>query len=851
MEKKRNILVLSLVLLLVMSLMPRTNAEQKGVNNLLESEVTCKIQKLQVPFIANKGQMSEDVKYYAHIFGGIVSVTRDGEIIYSLPMMNSEYKARDKGVEGCGIEWQKSGNNNLRFQNTKSELKHITLKETILGGKVKGVKGKDKAITKVSYFKGKDASKWKTKIPTYNVVTLGEVYDGVELRLRAYGNTVEKLFYVEPDASPDIIKLRLDGAKDLKVNSNTGELEVKTECGDVKFTKPVAYQEINGKRVKVDVDYSIAECGARSAEYKINLKSKIQNPQLEYGFKVASYDRTKELIIDPLLASTFIPEDYASEIAINQNGNIYISGGDPYNRMFYVSLLNSDLTRLLVSTYFESDADASSYCNAIALDSNGNLYMAGSTGAIDFPTTEGAYDTTFNKTDENRYDAFISKLSPDLTELLASTYLGGDRDEDGVRGIAIDSTGNVYVNGKTESTDFPITSGAYDNNFEISEGFTEVFISKLDNNLTDLLASTYLGGKEDENGLIIAIDFGGNVYVAGQTTSKNFPTTKGAYDSSFNDTHGLWDTYISKLNGNLTSLLASTYLGGTKNESIRFINTDSNGDVYVVGVTDSPDFPVTPGAYDTSLNCTNSKGLGLTANDVFVSKLNSNLTDVLASTFLGGTHPNSAYSAAIDPDGNVYVCGMTSSSNFPTTKGAYDVSYNGTDHSGFGDAFVSKLNGSLTNLLASTFLGGTGQDWGDGIALNLAGDVYVCGHTSSADFPLTEGAYYTTPAEIGNQGFVSKFDCNLSADTSTGRIYGKVMDINNEPIESAKLNLKGKNTKFKDIKFSDENGFFEFAYLGVDSYRITATKKGYKKEQQDVELGQGEEKAAGIIMEAK
>ncbi|OOP54934.1 MAG: hypothetical protein AYP45_17610, partial [Candidatus Brocadia carolinensis] len=308
---------------------------------------------------------------------------------------------------------------------------------------------------------------------------------------------VEKLFCVRPGANADQIKIQLSGARALRVNKD-GQLEAETELGPVKFTKPVAYQEIDGKKIDVEVDYTIS-----------NPHSKIPNPKSVYSFTVASYDHTKDLIIDPLLASTFL------------GGNDYDIG------------------------------------HSIALDTSGNVYVTGQTVSSDFPTTAGAYDTSMNL---GAGDVFISKLDGGLTSLLASTYLGGHSFDAGIS-LTIDTSGNVYVMGVTGSSSFPITAGAYDiswNSFDYR--VPDVFVSKLDGELTTLIASTFLGGDFDDYGYSIALDTRGNVYVTGQTVSSDFPTTAGAYDTS---THlGVGIVFISKLNDELTSLIASTFLGG-------------------------------------------------------------------------------------------------------------------------------------------------------------------------------------------------------------------------------------------------------------------------------------------------
>ena len=550
-----------------------------------------------------------------------------------------------------------------------------------------------------------------------------------------------------------------------------GELVAETELGPVKFTKPIAYQEINGKRVDVSVEYRVesSETENKSSKHKTcnsklmstNPKSAIQNlsststgdPQLEYGFKVASYDKTKDLIIDPLLASTYL-------------------GG------------------------YSKD-----YCYSMTIDSDGNIYIAGYTESSDFPTTTGTYQNS-----HKGYCAFISKLNGTLTNLIASTYLGGyDSSDEVVYSIDIDSSNNIYVTGLTKSSDFPTTTGAYDTSFNSSHSY-DTFISKLNGDLTSLLASTYLGGFYDDRGGSIVIDSIGDIYVAGYTASSDFPTTTGAYDISHNSND--WDVYISKLDGNLTSLIASTYLGGDSNSgsySGGYYNPidmaiDSNGDIYVAGKTNSSSFPTTPGAYDTSFGG---------YYDVFVSKLKGDLTSLLASTYLGGSDGDSAYSMAMDSGGNIYIIGRTNSSTFPTTVGAYDTSYGG-----YGDAFVSKLNGELTNLLASSYLGGSSSDYGYSIAIDTSGNIYVSGYTESSDFPITSGTYQTS-YKTYPEAFVSKFDNNLSGPAPNGSI-----SINNNDAytnsTSGTLNLSA----------TDDAGIVGY-YISTDSSTPSASDSNW------------------------
>src|SRR3990172_2472926 len=522
-----------------------------------------------------------------------------------------------------------------------------------------------------------------------------------------------------------------------------GELVAETELGPVKFTKPVAYQEIDGKRVDVAVDYILQNTKPETQNSKRQFpkssiqnlsstsigdpKSKIVNHKCIYGFAVASYDRTKDLIIDPLLASTYL-------------------GRTGYDVGY-----------------------------SLALDTSGNVYVTGYTASTDFPTTSGAYDISFNG---GYYDVFVSKLDGGLTSLLASTYLGGSGDDSGLLAstygggsgddsggsLVLDTSGNVYVTGHTWSTDFPTTSGAYDTSFN-SGGYYpyDVFVIKLDGELTSLLASTYLGGSSGDHGRSLAIDPSGNVYVPWLTCSLDFPTTSGAYDTSRNN-YG--DVFVSKLDGGLTRLLASTYLGGSSIQRGNSLALDTSGNVYVTGFTYSRDFPTTSGAYDTSYN--GGGGFYVYGADAFVSKLNSGLTSLLASTFLGGYSYEEGDSLALDTIGNIYVTGETRSANFPTTSGAYDTSQNG----GFYDynVFVSKLDGGLTSLLASTYLGGSSHDRGDSLALDTIGNIYVTGRTGSTDFPTTSGAYDDTSYNGSSTAFVSKLYITLYEDDCSNGI---------------------------------------------------------------------------------
>lgn len=798
-----------------------TCANSEGIKESDRNAIARKVVTLQIPFITNQGQMDEQVKYYASTFGGTVFITKHGEIVYSLPKKTEEEKSYHGKYEGIGYAGKKNP-----AQNSHETTKTLALKETLVSGKTNSIRGEGEAVTQVSYFQGNDPSKWKSNITTYKEVCMGEVYKGIELRLRAYGNNVEKLFFVKPDVNPDQIQLRLDGAESIRIN-NAGQLEAKTELGIVKFTMPVAYQEIDGKRVNVSVKYVISECeGISPQNTRKNPKtsfgrplayfrglSEIINPQSDtdnrhhkqfqpadmecrhdsrytYGFKVASYDTSKELIIDPLLASTFIggtSEDDGYSLAIDAGGNVYVTGKTTSSAFptttgvfdttlssgtydAFVAKFNGGLTSLLASTFLGSSNDDAGY--ALAIDVAGNVFVMGMTNSTTFPTTIAAYDTTLN----GGYDIFIAKFNSGLTSLLASTYLGGSSDEVGnINSFTLDAGGNVYVAGATFSSAFPTTLGIFDSTYG---GSGDAFVSKFNNGLTSLLASTFLGSTAEDSAFSLAIDAAGNVFVAGSTSSTLFPVTTGAFDTTHN---GINDVFVSKFNSSLTNLLASTFLGGSNTEICYSIKSDIWGNVFLTGLTDSTNFPTAVGAYDRTYN----GGTG-SMYDAFVSKFNNGLNSLMGSTFLGGVTDDRGISLATDAGGNVYVAGRTNSPNFPATSDAYSASYNGD----LSDAFISKLNSSLTGLLASTFLGGSGFESCNSIALNKGGDLYVTSFTNSTNFPTTTGAYDTTYG--GNyDAFIARLDNNLSQNVwdiasvggnlSEGQFTSLSLDSSNKP----------------------------------------------------------------------
>lgn len=769
MKRKSRGLILPVILLQAVLVGKILFAGQENTRKLPKDEIMQKAQKFHVPFIANSGQIDDKVKFYANTFCGTVFVTQEGEIIYSLPEVK-DYRDRIKENK----DMSKAGGSYRRM------VRRGVFKEEIIQGKIDEIKGEGKAITKVSSFQGKDPSRWKSGIPTYELVNLGEVYKGIGLKLRAYANNVEKLFYVRPGANPEQIKIRLDyiqppgsplekGARWLSVNEH-GELEAETELGAIIFTKPVAYQEIHGKRVEIAVEYTIQKTEVKSQNtdfLAVNTKPEIQSSKHVYGFKVGDYDRTKELIIDPLLASTFLGGsslERINSIAIDSGGNIYIAGDTissdfpltpgifdaSHNGSFdvFVSKLDGALTTLLASTFLGgSEGDGG---DSLVIDPNGNIYVSGSTNSSNFPITPGAFDTSFHGSS----DVFVSKLDGTLTNLLASTYLGGFS-RDSSDSLMVDPNGNVYVAGSTNSLNFPTTTGAFDTSLS---GEGDVFISKLDGTLTTLLASTYLGGFAlvSEELSSTAIDSAGNIYVTGTTGSSDFPTTFGVFDTSHN---GNFDVFVSRLNGELTSLLSSTFLGGFEADIASSLSINSEGNIYVTGLTSSSGFPVTSGAFDSSFN----GGV----NDVFVSKLDGTLTSLLASTFLGGSDNDGSDSLIIDLQGDIYITGSTASLNFPTTPDAFD-----TSHNGFFDIFISKMDRTLTTLLTSTYLGGTSGDGDDSLVIDSQGNLYIAGSTGSSDFPITGGSFDTSFNGVAD-AFISKFNNNLSALITFKHFYSK------------------------------------------------------------------------------
>ncbi len=385
---------------------------------------------------------------------------------------------------------------------------------------------------------------------------------------------------------------------------------------------------------------------------------------------------------------------------------------------------------LTYSTYLGGTDNDLAY--AVAVDDSGAVYITGSTESTDFPT--------FNpyQTDQSWGDVFITKLNNTGNALLYSTYVGGSAGTgtEGAFGIAVDSLSNVYVTGSTGSTDFPLV-----NPFQNVYGgsFNDAFIIKLNSSGDTLLYSTYLGGLSNDFGEDIAVDNNGCAYITGRTNSTNYPT-QNAFQNSFG---GNYDAFVTKLSAVGNTVLYSTYLGGTDWEHGLGITIDSNYSAYLTGTTASPNF--------TTLNAYQSTIGG--GKDAFVSIFDSTGTTLIYSSYFGGLGDDVGYAITRD-DSNIYISGQTSSANFPTLS-AYQNTYGGG-----GDAFVSKFNNNGNILLYSTYLGGTLDDYSNGIAIDSIGLAYITGSTRSTDFPIQQDA-----SQITNGG---NYDAFLSMLDNTG-----------------------------------------------------------------------------------
>jgi hypothetical protein len=436
------------------------------------------------------------------------------------------------------------------------------------------------------------------------------------------------------------------------------------------------------------------------------------------------------------------------------------------NDMF-VTKLDPSGAALAYSTYLGGGSyDYNHY--ALAVDPAGSVYITGDTLSADFPTTAGAFSTTkigFY------WDAVVTKLDSTGATVAYSSYLGGTYNDHG-HAIAVDAEGSAYVTGRTENFDFPTTAGAFDTSLN---GLIDVFVTKLNASGSALLYSTFLGGGRRDESRAIAVDAGGRAYVTGSTESSTFPTTPGAFDTSWNQSSGpISDVFVTKLDSSGGSLAYSSYLGGSWSDSAFGIAVDGTGGVYVTGSTVSADFPTTAGAFDSTWN---------DGSDVFVTKIVPSGAELDYSTYLGGTFGGGGAAAsglgiAVDAAGSAYVTGSTASIDFPTTAGAFDSALNGNT-----DVFVTKLNSSGAELVYSTYLGGSGDEVGTGIAVDLSGSAYVTGYilffgaSSSANFPTTAGAFATRWKGGYYEAFVTKLESDGAALAYSTYLGGSGFDL--------------------------------------------------------------------------
>lgn len=647
------------------------------------------------------------------------------------------------------------------------------------------IRGLDPTSGTTNYLLGNDPSRWLTKIPSFAKVQYDNIYPGIDLLFyqssfennSAQNNSVQRPgvleydFNVAPGADPNQIRLTFAGQDKIEAASN-GDLLLHTASGGLLLKRPVIYQEslkstagAKKNRTNIEGEYFLASNN-------------------EVAFRIGPYNKNLPLVIDPALVySTFLGgtvSDQVNAVAVDSQGEAFVTGKTtspdfpttsgivqsglrgPANA--FVTKLNAAGSQLVYSTYLGGSNGTGDSGQAIAVDSDGNAYIAGVATSTNFPTVNSIQSALRSSAG----NAFVAELDPNGAGLLYSTYLGGSgATGDQANGIAVDGAGNAYVVGTTSSTDFPLQAPFQST---LKSSVSNAFVSKITAGGGALIFSTYLGGSgaQGDMGAAIALGAKQDIFVDGSTSSADFPVTSAAVLGALQGTN--FNAFLARINASGASLAYSTFLGGAAGATNAYgLAVDSKPDAYLTGSTLASNFPVTSSAFQAAL--------AGSAGNAFVSKIDPETTSTAGltySTYLGGstaTAPGDVGRAiAVDGGGNATLTGVATSANFPVTPGAFQ----STLTSAGGNAFVTRLNPAGKTLLYSTYLGGTNAlgDEAFGIAVDSAGGAYVGGRTASSNFPVTSGVPQPQflAASGDSNGFVTKVSVSSIVSISPSSI---------------------------------------------------------------------------------
>ncbi|MBL7856347.1 MAG: gliding motility-associated C-terminal domain-containing protein [Cyclobacteriaceae bacterium] len=741
-------------------------------------------------FIENKNQWPTSVDFSARVPGGRMMI-EPGKFNYYLV---DEKRLEELHEQSHHVPTESGGNIEPAIT-----INGHAVEVTFIGANRSSIPMPfGKSTTYYNYFLGDDPDQWAAQAYAYDGFYYNDFYPGINLKIYSFGSDAKYDFILAPYADPTQILIHYSGATNLELEN--GNLYVHTSLGDIIERKPLSYQFIDGKKVNIESEY------------------KLVGNQLSFCFP-KGYDPCYELIIDPLLIfSTYsgsTADNWGSTATPGEKGNLYSAGvtnqisfggtfpttagafQTTYGGLYDIGILKYDSSgrQLLYATYLGGNNSESPH--SLVMNPQGDLIVLGTTSSDDFPTTVGAYDRTFNGGQfvshvveyTHGADIFVARIKRDGTQLLGSTFVGGSQNDglnpnggaltknygDQLRGDVItDANGNIYVSSVTASANFPATKGV---DSIYNGGSTDAIVFKLNFDLSQLLWSTFLGGNGTDASHTIKLDKEQNIYVAGGTTSPEFPITTNTYQTQYKLGADGW---IAKIANTGDSIHYSTFTGTSGFDQIYFLDINEAAEVYVYGQTNGT-FPVTPGVYSNP------------NSGQFVQKFDNTLSTLIFSTVFGsgrGLPDISPTAFLVNECNNLYLSGWggivnSQTGNWPTNTVGMPVSDDAFQKTTSGsDFYFIVLTDDGSQRLYATFLGGTQSRThvdGGTSRFDKGGIVYhaVCSGCDAfnatgnptSDFPTTEGAWSRLNRSQNCNNAAFKFDLSsLKARLQTNSV---------------------------------------------------------------------------------